>query len=144
MLVELDHGGAALGCVWRRGLFEFLFVFFLVEFFYCSRVAGSLAGRPAILISSTRLRRRVDSRSSRQALKLRTSICRSCRHLPAASSSSRRSVWNEKVVVRKSAVKKVEMETTCAPGLLNAASRPSASTVPSRPPAGSAPRTSGK
>ena len=53
-------------------------------------------------------------------------------------------VWNEKVVVRNSAMKKVEIATMFAPHLAKPASKPSASTVPSNPPAGRAPRTSGK
>jgi hypothetical protein len=52
-------------------------------------------------------------------------------------------VRNEKLVVKNSAVSSVTIETKFAPSGLNAARRPSAKTVPSSPPAGSAPRTSG-
>ena len=47
-------------------------------------------------------------------------------------------------MVRNSAVKKVTDVTSSAPTGLNAARKPWASTVPSNPPEGSAPRTSGK
>ncbi len=100
------------------------------------------AGRPAILISSTRFFSRTDSRSSRQSFMRAANFPKTpsgcigfLSQLPAALS--------EKLVVRKSAVRRVAVVIRIAPAGLNAARKPCARTVPSSPPAGSAPRTSG-
>ena len=93
-------------------------------------------------MSSTCLRRRTDSRSSRQAFTRAI-------HWPMMPSlamgffTQEAAALNEKLVVRKRAVNKVAIETRFAPTGLRAARNPSASSLPSRPPAGNAPRTSG-
>src|SRR5712672_2206085 len=104
---------------------------------------------PSRRLASTRRRIRSCSRPACQSCHLACAFCR-IPSFPTAPTGPRGPVThacelaNEKLVVKNVAVTSKASETMYAPALLKPARRALASSVPSIPPAGSAPRTSGK
>ena len=105
--------------------------------------------RPSRRLASTLRRMRSCSRRARQSCHFACAFCR-MPNFPTAPIGPRGPLahacvpLNEKLVVRKVAVIKSAIVTITAPHVLKPASSALASNLPSIPPAGIAPRTSGK